>query len=98
MDKRDIEINELKAELDDLGKRFKKLGAESSDQLVDQVKEYVSNATDSVKDSLVTARKSAVDTGKQVHKYAQENPWQVAGMAAAVGFVLALLARNNNRD
>ena len=33
----------------------------------------------------------ARQAGKKIQEYAQENPWQVAGLAAAAGFLLATL-------
>ena len=95
MDKRDIEIAELRSELEDMNKRFKDLGTDEAQHMKDQVKEYFGNASESMKENLDSAKKTATETGKQVQKYVKENPWHVAGMAAVVGFLLAMLTRGD---
>ena len=45
------------------------------------------------------AKDKAKEVGQRTHEYAKENPWQVAGFAAAVGVILGLLiSRGKDRD
>lgn len=64
-------------------------------QLSDQAKQYWAENSGKVKDRLdgavETAKTKAREVGQQTDEYAHERPWQVAGMAAAVGFMAALL-------
>ena len=45
-----------------------------------------------------TARVKTVDTAKAADEYVRGNPWQAAGIGAAVGVVLGLLIASRGRE
>ena len=104
------EIQGLRDDMSRIAKRLEKLTSQNSDELssvVSQyaddasstIKEYVRTASDTVKEQSEVAKKYATDAAKQTHRYAQENPWAVAGMAAGVALLIGLLSANRrDRD
>lgn len=68
------------------------------DEVADKAKAYWAEASDKMKEQFEDARAKAKQTTKQADEYAHDNPWQVAGVAAAIGFVAALLLTAGKRD
>jgi ElaB/YqjD/DUF883 family membrane-anchored ribosome-binding protein len=95
MNSHDRQVADLKNQVSELSDRLEKLAGSAQDTAkgyLDDMKDVPGN----LMDGLDSAKDSAKKAAGQVHEYAKENPWQVAGMAAAAGFLLAMLSRKRD--
>ena len=102
------EIEELKSDVARIMKRIEKLTTTNSDEVAstlseyvdtvtDNVKQYASSAANTAKEQALIAKERATLAAKKTQRYAEENPWAVAGIAAGAAVVIALLA-SSRRD
>ena len=104
------EIEALRDDMSRIAKRLEKLtsantesAASTLNEYVDAaaqtIKEYTGTASNTVKEQALIAKERATMAAKQTHRYAQENPWAVAGIAAGTALLIGLLSSNRrNRD
>ena len=64
-------------------------------QVVNSTVEDVAATRDRIEAKLGVVTQRAGCTAEATDKYVRENPWQVMGLAAAAGFVTALLLRRH---
>ena len=84
------EIEELRAQINLLADRLQDMD-KNSNEYVEQGKEYV-------QEKAKLAKLKMSEAGQQAHEYAKENPWHIAGVAAAIGVALgAILASKGSR-
>jgi ElaB/YqjD/DUF883 family membrane-anchored ribosome-binding protein len=93
------EIQQLKARLKELEQNLSESPeADTSHNLMERGHEIADHVTSALKDHWDNAADTRKDIGDKVDKFVKENPWQVAGIAAAIGFVLAASASSKRRD
>lgn len=97
MDDNNQYLDNLRAEMKELARRIENASNTSNEEISSQVKNYMEKATNSLKDNWQMTKKTATEKSQQAQEYAHENPWHVAGMAAAVGVVIGLLV-GSRRD
>jgi ElaB/YqjD/DUF883 family membrane-anchored ribosome-binding protein len=98
--KNDKAIEKIEDTIDDLEERLAILKKEAretvsdlSDELPAAVHHYLDQAADSMKDSYASSKKLAKKAATKTTKYAKENPWQAAAIAAGVAAMVATLIR-----
>ena len=98
--KRDFEqeIDDLKQEVKSLTRQLKRTSGrtgekieESASQYWDEAKDYYDELSGKAKEEWQRVQEGAKVKGKELDRYAHEKPWQTAGMAAAAGFLFAML-------
>ena len=95
----EAQVEELRARLDELATSMQRMETEAVSDASQQVKEYIDRTTEALKEKWQTASSSAQETGQKVQRYAEDNPWKVAAIAAGVGVVVAaLISASKRRD
>jgi len=101
MDSRDLEIEALEAQVKELQKTIKKNGyttSEAAEEAAEQsAKERFKMASEKMKESLDTTKETLKQKGEKADKFAKENPWHVAAIAAAAGIILASITSGKKR-
>lgn len=91
----DKEFQDLKkrvAELtDELARREQKM-AEEVESMADKGRHYWNEAYDSLSENFSHATDKAKRVGKEADRYAKDNPYAAAGIAAALGFLVGLMS------
>lgn len=93
--KADKEFQDLKKRVqeltDELGRREEKMfgGVES---MAEKGQHYWNDAYDSLNENFSTAKDKAKKAGKEADRFASDNPWAAAGIAAAVGFLVGMMS------
>ncbi len=106
MDKHQKEIEELRAQVASMAEKLKVLSSqkidhaeEVADSYVDSADAWVKDVVDHLKDAGSDAKKKAQTLSKQAAEYVEENPWQVAAVAAAVaGAVVGVMMMNRKKE
>lgn len=98
---------DYKGEIDALKERVEQLSAELEkrerqmvgevESMADRSKQYWNEAYDAFQQEWDVTKDKAKDMGKRTEQYVKENPWRSVGIAAAAGFLAALLS-NRRRD
>lgn len=102
------EVEALQNDVARIAKRLEKLTITNSnevastlsdyvDTVTENVKQYASSAANTAKEQALIAKERATLAAKKTQRYAEENPWAVAGIAAGAAVVIALLA-SSRRD
>ena len=91
------DIEKLKAQLADIEKQVEKIAGRLSDNTAEQVSDFMDQASRQLKRNWDDTREQAQETTDKVHDYAKKNPWQVAGIAAAIGFLTAALLPRDHK-
>lgn len=89
------EIDQLKDQVNRLSKELEKRERKmvgDVESMADRSKMYWNEAYEAMQDEWESTKGKAKDLGVQADKYAKENPWKTAGVAAALGFLAAMLA------
>ena len=95
MDSHERQVADLKNQVGQLSDRLEKLAGSAQDTAKNYLQE-MKEVPGALMDGLDSAKDGAKKAAGQVHEYAKENPWQVAGIAAATGFLLAMIARKRD--
>jgi ElaB/YqjD/DUF883 family membrane-anchored ribosome-binding protein len=95
MDARERQVADLKKQVQELSDRLEEL-AGTAQETAKGYLEDLGEVPEAIQDGLDSAKHSVKKVGGQVNDYVKENPWQVAGIAAAVGFVLAMASRRRD--
>lgn len=92
---RKTELEQLKAELANMGRRLMELTEDS----MDEVEDAASTFTESARHAVDTGWSKAKDLGKNsvkgAQEYAEENPWQMLAAGVAVGMALAFFLKRD---
>ncbi len=98
------EIKELKDQVSRLTKEMEQTGSRAGRQIKEQAQDYLGEASDyydkladEVKEQWSAVSDKTKEAGRKADRYARENPWPTAGMAAAAGFLAALLFSSGRR-
>ncbi len=83
MDLTTIELAELQKQVDKLNEQLREL-TETEKDVIDNAREKLTRAVDTLKDRGAKAGKEVRRMAKQADEYAHENPWQIAAAAAVV--------------
>jgi len=87
------QINDIRAEIAQLNKMVGKIGSESADTITTQAKEKLSQLSDLTEEELRMLREKADMAGEKFVTGVRSQPLAAVGIAAGVGFLLALLVR-----
>ncbi len=96
MDLTNIELTELQKQVDKLNDQLREF-TEGEKEVVEQAREKLTRAVDSLKDRGVKLSKDARRISKQADEYAHENPWQIAGAVALVALAAGLVIGRSRR-
>lgn len=77
----DREREELQAQIKEINQRLEDLGESASDYAQEKWHD---------------ARENFSKTGKQVHEYVKENPWQATGIALLAGFLIGMALKKED--
>jgi len=91
---RKSEIEQLRIDLEEMGKRLMSLTEESGEEMADRASGYADRAHKIASESWSKARDFSGRAGARAQEYAEENPWQIMAAGAAVGFLLGYLLRD----
>lgn len=98
------ELDELKREMRNLIKELKGRNQRTTDVVSDRTDEYWKEAQDyydkisgRAKEKWGELSGEAKDLAGRTDQYVKENPWKSVGMAAAAGFLAALLSSRGRR-
>lgn len=89
------EVDQLKAELADMGRRLMELTGESVDEMEDLGNTFADRARDMFGEKWSRTKDFGARAGARVQDYAEENPWQLLAAGVAVGFTLAFLLKRD---
>ena len=95
MNSREHQIADLKKQLSDLSGRMEDFASTAEEAATGYLHD-MKDVPAALKDGLDSAKESVKKAGGQVQDYAKENPWHVAGIAAAVGFLIAMASRRRD--
>src|SRR5689334_3717162 len=97
------EIADLKQEVRSLTRQLKSTGASVSREVGDtaedywrDAKDYYDKVADMSREKWDELKHETRTKGKEIDKYARENPWHAAGIAAAAGFLAAMMFRKRD--
>ena len=88
------EYEELKDELGRFSHKLESV-AEESGKLLNTVGSLLEVLRDNLRNRIDDAIESTRKTGKEVNTFVKENPWRVAAMTVAFGFVAGWLAKGS---
>lgn len=86
-------IAELRSEIASLTKTLSSLGAEKADDYRDAAERITAEAVSASRRAFGAARSEALSLEEGLERRVRENPLKAIGVAAGVGFLLALLTR-----
>jgi ElaB/YqjD/DUF883 family membrane-anchored ribosome-binding protein len=84
-------INEFLDNVDDLTKAIKDVDSPDIARVRAKVKMALAAAKSALSDGAAQVRGQAKQVTKTTDSYVRENPWQVVGIAAAVGIALGIM-------
>lgn len=87
------QINEIRAEIAQLNKLVGSLGSATADNIKTQAKEKLSQLSDLTEEELKLLRAKADLAGEKFVTGVRKQPVAAVGIAAGVGFILALMLR-----
>lgn len=87
------QINDIRAEIAQLNKLVGSIGANAADNIKAQAKEKFSQLSDLTEEELKLLRAKADLAGEKFVSGVRKQPLAAVGIAAGVGFVLALMLR-----
>jgi ElaB/YqjD/DUF883 family membrane-anchored ribosome-binding protein len=87
------QINEIRADIAKLNKVIGNLGESSAADLKGQAKERMNRLSEATEDELRALRERADVAGRKLTESVREQPFAAVGIAAGVGFLIALLMR-----
>ncbi len=98
------EIDDLRGEVKSLTRQLKKAGGQTGEKVeetashyIDEARDYYDELSQKAKEEWSRVQEGAKAKGKELDQYAREKPWQTAGMAAAAGFLLAMMIGRRER-
>jgi ElaB/YqjD/DUF883 family membrane-anchored ribosome-binding protein len=86
------QINTFLANVEDLTKALKDIDTPEIARVRAKVKIALAAARSALEDTTTQLRGHAVQVGKRTDTFVRDNPWQVIGLAAAVGLAVGFLA------
>ena len=86
------EIESLKEQIDELAERLTRLTKHAEKDFGSKLEDGWNEAKDETQKSWNNTKKVSEEKIEEVQKYAKENPWQVAGAAIALGFILGQIS------
>ena len=89
------EVEKLKAEMEEMGRRLMELTGDTYEDLEDDALSFMGKSSDFMKEKWNRAKQASRRTGAQVQEYAEDNPWHMLAIGAALGFVAATLIKRN---
>lgn len=87
------QINDIRAEIAQLNKLVGKIGGASADNLKTQAKEQLNRLSDLTEEELRMLREKAGMAGEKFVSGVRSQPLAAVGIAAGVGFLIALMIR-----
>lgn len=93
----ELEVDALKREIKQLTKQLRSTAGDRTREVAERAEDYWHEARDVLDQQWQQASKKAKDVSHQADRYAHEKPWQTAGIAAAAGFLAALLMDRRRR-
>lgn len=87
------QINDIRAEIAQLNKLVGNIGSNAADNIKAQAKEKLSQLSDLTEEELRVLRAKADLAGEKFVSGVRKQPLAAVGIAAGVGFVLALMLR-----
>lgn len=87
------QINEIRAEMTKLSKLVGDIGEASATTLKGQAKERIDRLSEATEEELRALRERADLAGQKLTESVREQPLAAVGIAAGVGFLIALLMR-----
>jgi ElaB/YqjD/DUF883 family membrane-anchored ribosome-binding protein len=87
------QINDIRAEIAQLNKLVGNIGSNAADTIKAQAKEKLSQLSDLTEEELKLLRAKADLAGEKLVSGVRKQPLAAVGIAAGVGFVLALMLR-----
>ena len=94
------DITKIKSQLKDLAAQLDDVletGSDIKDNVAEDMKEQFSEIVSHFQDVTKNAQEAIAKKAKDVNSYAEENPWHVVGIAAAVGILAGVLLSRKNR-
>lgn len=91
MKERNNNLDELKGQLEVIGKQIEAMAKEARDGMGDNLTDKLSATSQELKAQLDEKAVMAKEKSKEVKEYLEMHPWQTAGIAAAVGFLAAVI-------
>ena len=94
------DITKIKSQLKDLAAQLDDVletGSDIKDNVAEDMKEQFSEIVSHFQDVTKNAQEAIAKKSKDVNSYAEENPWHVVGIAAAVGILAGVLLSRKNR-
>lgn len=88
------QIDEIRDQINEIKKIVGSAGASSAAQIKAQAKEKLSQFSDITEEELRVLREKADDAGERIISGVRQQPLAAVGIAAGVGFLLALMLRN----
>lgn len=67
------------------------IAQEEAESVLDQAKDRAQDLKENLQEHWEQAGKAAREKAKQVHHYAEENPWQMTAAGVVAGFILGAL-------
>lgn len=92
------QINSFLNNVEDLTKALKDVDTPDIARVRTKVKIALAAAQSALTDGASQLRGQAQIVGKRTDGYVRENPWQVVGIAAAIGLVIGLMAFRGSDD
>ena len=86
-------IEEIKDELDTLKDNLKGSFSKSGEALSENAKLLMDNTLDIFKQRINKLTEMAKEKGENVDEMVRSNPWKVAGIALAAGFLIGFVSR-----
>jgi ElaB/YqjD/DUF883 family membrane-anchored ribosome-binding protein len=89
------QINTFLANVEDLTKALKDVDTPEIARVRAKVKIALAAARSALEDTTAQLRGHAKQVGKRTDAFVRDNPWQVMGLAAAIGLAVGFLASRN---
>lgn len=92
---RKTELDQLKAELANMGRRLMELTEDSMEDVEDAASTFSESARQAMDNGWSKAKDLGQNSVKSAQEYAEENPWQMLAAGVAVGMALAFFLKRD---